>query len=655
MGRQAGQRVAQTLDEELFAIAARADTFAKEVATVRGEAALLDLIRSESLTIPMLLGVTVAYEPGVFEGRERYAPFYNKSRDEFQFVAQTYDYRDGTLDTARWYTGVLGTGAAGWSAPYYAEAAQAMVVDYGVPLRDQGGALIGVVDYTISLNDLTQVVDSLSVGETGYGFAYDAEGVILSHPDPAYLMQNVFELRDGKTREILARLRNDTEGVVTYLSTYTYNDSWFFFRKLESTGWRSVLVFAENDLLGASDQGRRQLIHVMLGGSLSLLVLLALLLRPDRSSPAKLWWLVGSVSLVLVANIVVIWYLNLTTDFSVLHGAQERIVNRTILNRYTQEYNQNLYRLTQEHYREVPTGIFIESIELGPFEASLIGKLWMRYPKSLIDIAPPGFYFPDVSAIESRGIATEILSEVDAGDHVLVTWRFRATLEQEFSYLQFPFEQNDIDVKILYPDLSKHILLVPDLDSYDVLNPSAKPGLSPAISVPSSVEISSFFTFQDMQYRTSFGNATPVKNYPALSFNIAVKRIFLSPFIANIIPILIVALILFIVLYVSSRDDNPRAGLTTMNVVQGSAGFLFILLLAHVNERNRINTPEIAYIELFYFSMYVLVSLQAITLAVFFSGSQLKIFRYRDNLLIKLLFWPVLLGTWLVATLWRFY
>ena len=92
-----------------------------------------------------------------------------------------------------------------------------------------------------------------------------------------------------------------------------------------------------------------------------------------------------------------------------------------------------------------------------------------------------------------------------------------------------------------------------------------------------------------------------------------------------------------------------------MNVVQGSAGFLFILLLAHVNERNRINTPEIAYIELFYFSMYVLVSLQAITLAVFFSGSQLKIFRYRDNLLIKLLFWPVLLGTWLVATLWCFY
>ena len=196
---------------------------------------------------------------------------------------------------------------------------------------------------------------------------------------------------------------------------------------------------------------------------------------------------------------------------------------------------------------------------------------------------------------------------------------------------------------------------MPDIDSYDVLNPSAKPGLNPAISVPSSEEISSFFTFRNMLYRTSFGNSTPVKNHPGLSFNIAVKRVFLSPFIANIIPILIVALILFIVLYVSSRRANERTGLTTMNVVQVSAGFLFILLLAHVNERNRIGTPEIAYIELFYFSMYVLVSLQAIALALLLNGSNWRVFRYRDNLALKLLYWPVLVATWLGLTLWRFY
>jgi hypothetical protein len=134
-----------------------------------------------------------------------------------------------------------------------------------------------------------------------------------------------------------------------------------------------------------------------------------------------------------------------------------------------------------------------------------------------------------------------------------------------------------------------------------------------------------------------------------------VKRIYLNPFIANMIPILIVALIMFVVLYVSSNQEDGRSGLTTMNVIQSSAGFLFILLLAHVNERNRIETPEIAYIELFYFSMYLYITLQTLALATMFRGVDWKLFRYEDNLILKLSFWPTLLTIWYVFTLARFY
>jgi hypothetical protein len=655
LGKQAGQRVAEALDSLLLDIAGRAENYAGEVAAIRSEAELLESIRAESLRLPIILGVTVAFEPGRFAGKERYAPFFNKSRNEFQFVEDTYDYRSADLDTSKWYTGVVDSGQSSWSEPYYAQAAQAMVVDYGTPLLDADGEIIGMVDYTLGLSDFTRVVDSLSIGESGYGFTYDSNGAILSHPDPENLMQNVFRLKDGKTRATLDKLKNTPEGVVEYQSTYTYKFSWFFFRELVSTGWKSVLVFAEDDLLGASDQGRRKTIHVCIGVSVFLIILVAFLLRVDRPDPEKLWWMVSALSLIIVANIVAIWYLNLTTDFSLLRSDQERIVNKSILNKYVNRYDRNLFKLAQVEYRKVPTGIFIESFELSAFEASLIGKLWMKYPKSLYDSAPPAFYFPDTSAIESRGLVSEIISEVDQGDDVLVTWKFRVTLEQDFSYRQFPFEQNDVQVRILYPDLSKNILLVPDLDSYHVLNPSARPGLNGAISVPSSETVSSYFTFEDIAYQTTFGNRAPVADYPALRFTIVVKRIFLNPFIANIIPILIVALIMFIVLYIASREHDERSGVTTMSVIQSSAGFLFILLLAHVNERNRIVTPEIAYIELFYFSMYVLVSLQAIVLAMLFRGSRWKIFEYHDNLSLKLSFWPVLLGIWYAVTLLRFY
>ncbi len=655
LGREAGIRVAKALDSRLNAISERAREYAAEVAAMDDETLLLKSIREESLRFPLVLGVTVAFEPGRFSGKERYAPFFNKALNEFQFVEASYDYTDATLPTARWYTDVAATRVPGWSDPYFAKAAKTMVVDYGVPLVDASGDVVGIVDYAIALSDFTQIVDSLSVGEAGYGFTYEPGGAILSHPNPEFLLYNVFQLKDGKDENIIAKLRDDPEGVVAYDSTYTYKYSWFFFRELESTGWKSVLVFAADDLLGASDEGRHKIIHIAIGISLLLVTILVSALGINKYNSSKLWWLVTALSTIIVANIIVIWHLNLTTDFSLFDSEQERIVNPSILKKYVDRYDQDLYKLASTIYTKVPTGIFIESYELKPFEASIIGKLWMKYPKSLYTTAPPAFYFPDVSAIESRGLVSQIVSETEYDDYWLVTWSFRATLEQDFSYRQFPFEQNDIQIVILYPDFSRHILLVPDLDSYDILNPSVKPGLNEDITVPSSNTISSYFTLETIDYKTNFGNEAQTKNHPALTFNMVAKRVWLSPFIANIIPVLIVALIMFIVLYASSNREHGRSGLTTMNVIQSSAGFLFILLLAHVNERNRIETPEIAYIELFYFSMYVFITLETVALAMLFRGSSSKIFGYGDNLLLKLLFWPVLVSIWLAVTLVRFY
>ena len=656
LGRQAGTRVAEALDAELSAVSEHAHRLARELRSVEDESRLLASVRQASLELPLVLGVTVAFEPGRFQGRHRFAPFFNKSRDEFQRVEETYDYTDRALDTARWYTRVVDSGEAGWSDPYYAEAAEAMLVDYGVPLLGADGDVVGIVDYAITLSDFTGIVDSLSVGESGYGFTYEPGGAILTHPDPDYLLENVFRLRDGKDEAILATMRNEPEGVVAYNSTYTYKLSWFFFRELESTGWKSVLVFSEDDLLGASDQGRRKKIHIAMGVGTLLITLLVFAGAASRFEPRRLWAIVVAVSFVIAGNIVVVWALNLTTDFSLIESDEERIVNGTVLSKYLDRYDRALHKLAQADYQKVPTGVFIESYEISSFEASLIGRLWMKYPRTLYGEAPPAFYFPDVSAIESRGLVSEVISEVEHDDHVLVTWKFRATVEQDFSYQQFPFEQNDIQLAIVYPDFGRHVLLVPDLESYDVLNPSARPGLSARIRVPSSETISTFFTFETLDTKTTFGNDGLINSHPALVFNMTAKRIWLSPFIANIIPIGIVALILFIVLCLSSSDEeDDRSGLTTMNVIQSSAGFLFILLLAHVNERNRIESPEIAYIELFYFSMYVLITLQSVLLALSLSGTAWRIFTVRDNLILKLGFWPVLLSAWYAVTLLRFY
>ena len=105
-----------------------------------------------------------------------------------------------------------------------------------------------------------------------------------------------------------------------------------------------------------------------------------------------------------------------------------------MLKKYVERYDSDLYKLSNASYTKIPTGIYIESYELKSFEASIIGKLRMKYPKSHHKTATPAFYFPDVSAIESRGLVSKIVSETEYEDYVLVTWSFRAMLEQDFSY-----------------------------------------------------------------------------------------------------------------------------------------------------------------------------------------------------------------------------
>ena len=218
LGEQAGIRVAEALDAQLNAISERAGGFAAEAATIDKETQLLQSIKNESRRFPLVLGVTVAFEPGGFLGRKRYAPFFNKRRSEFQFVEESYDYTDPALAIAKWYTDVVTARQSKWSAPYYAEAAKTMVVDYGAPLINSPGDVIGVVDYAIALSDFSQIVDSLSVGEAGDGFTYEPGGAIISHPNTDYLLDNTEQLRMS-TGNDSAEDRRTLAALVCYASS----------------------------------------------------------------------------------------------------------------------------------------------------------------------------------------------------------------------------------------------------------------------------------------------------------------------------------------------------------------------------------------------------------------------------------------------------
>jgi hypothetical protein len=53
--------------------------------------------------------------------------------------------------------------------------------------------------------------------------------------------------------------------------------------------------------------------------------------------------------------------------------------------------------------------------------------------------------------------------------------------------------------------------------------------------------------------------------------------------------------------------------------------------------------------------MYIFITLETVALAMLFRGTHFRIFDYGDNLVLKLMFWPVRVSIWLAVTLIRFY
>ncbi len=654
LGNEAIDRLTSQVDSLASNFLSRVAVTKKEILSFNNEKQLFENLERAKSTYPNVHGITVAFEPGFFDGKERFAPFYDYSTDSIIYVEDSYDYTDTSLTTAKWYTEGIELSEPAWSKPYFAEAAQEMLIDYVIPLK-KNGENVGILDFSLALTSITNLMQNLSLGESGYAFIIDQDGTIISHPDLDNLLQSVYTTVDGKDDHVVEAYRDQDQGVVKYLSTYTFNESWFFFKKSNQTQWKYVLVLAESDLLGTSDFIRKKTIQIGIALGLSFLLLFLLSINITKVTRQKLWLSATVFSLIMLANIVLICYLNLQTDFSKLIDSEERIVNPSVLKKYVDEMDKELYSIAREDYHKVPLGIYVESFEIKTsFEASVSGKVWLKYPDGLEEFAEPALYFGSASAMDLRPVVLDKLYETQEDGYTLIQHKFRVTIEEDFSYEQFPFEENDLSLTLSYPDPEKNILFVPDLASYDVLNPSVKPGLKPSVNTPSSTTVSSFFTLINEDTRTNFGSPLTITDRPALKYTIVIKRRFLSPIIANLIPILVVALIMFLVLYISSRDEEKRSGMNVMNVVQSAAGFMFILILAHVNERGRIQTPEITYIEMFFFCTYGLIVLETILLAVFLRGSKHRFFKL-DNLRMKVLFWPLLLTSWYISTLVWFY
>ncbi|MDB4835373.1 hypothetical protein OAH12_02180, partial [Cyclobacteriaceae bacterium] len=248
----------------------------------------------------------------------------------------------------------------------------------------------------------------------------------------------------------------------------------------------------------------------------------------------------------------------------------------------------------------------------------------------------PGIYFPQLSPFAEANYLERTKVEIKE-NYKLVQWRFRSTFIFPFKYERYPFNVKDIKLKITHPDYSENLLFTPDIQGYQTLTPSELPGITSG-NGGNSTFISSKFTIGDHKLPGNFDSKAlrELNSIPILQFEIKSQKPFLNALIKQFIPIFLVSLMIYLLLFnlrVNSDKQRSTVGIETI------AGFLFILVLSHIDFRKTVFSSAITYLETFYFVIYFMIAFIAVNIVCFNLSKDYLITRDNNHFL-KLVYWP---------------
>lgn len=638
----------KTIVENLDSTRFLAEEISRDLSSgkLRDDSILRERLLAEMENNSDIFGIGVAYSPAVNTG-ELHSLYFKRNGSYVNYSAIQYNYTNDSEKTA-WYNDPLKKGSGVWNSPYFGTAAGTYLIEYSVPFylaesgkRDEAA---GVVAVSHSLEGIRAAVGGLDLGKTGYGFILSGEGVIISCPFQGYLCGNISELAK-KDSDFDLISQNITVEEYRITNSRTGRSFWVFHESIPSTDWTLGIVLPlEETLLVKKTEQIRAVIRIMLAAFAFLFSLSLLFISLYRHDHGGLWILVFIFSFLCILGMGFIWHLALNSS-SLDDGNEDLVVFdmaevETVLQHFS----------TDPKTFRVPTGVFLETMEFsGTNEIILTGYVWQNLSGLDADVASPSFSFP-----ESKD--TTIKKAYVNEDESVVGWRFKTTLRQPFDYSRYPFDREYVWIRF-WNNASEGNVLVPDFDSYDNLVPESLPGLERSFVLEGWGPQKTFFSYRANSYNTDFGVGDFThSNVPELYFNVEIKREFKDPFVSNLLSVIVISILLFAVLTLTTRDKKKTLfSFSSSGVLSYCSSLFFVLIVAHASLRTRTAMHGIIYLEYFYFIMYLAILAVSLNAIIFGSGMNIRFVNAKDNLYVKLLYWPVILGCLLLITLLNFY
>jgi hypothetical protein len=306
----------------------------------------------------------------------------------------------------------------------------------------------------------------------------------------------------------------------------------------------------------------------------------------------------------------------------------------------------------------VPTGIFLQSFEfLNANNVVLSGFVWQTYGPEIPDHIMRGIVLPE--AVKEAYEAKEVWRvEQDDGSEE-IGWYFSGTFRQNFKYGLYPFDRQDIWLRIWSPEPVEGVIPVPDFGAYRDLTPSTLPGIDTQFVYGGWDPLSSEFSYSLIDYNVDFGLGYGYTGGPDPEFyyNLSVERDFLGPMLEHLVLEAAIAILLFflLVLLVHDTDVERHVGLSIFELVVAAGGLLFAVILDHNAIRATVESQDLTYLGWFPLILAVFIVLVVLTAVLRAKRWRIPVIGYSGDLMPVVAYWPALIGSMLVVTLLVFF
>jgi hypothetical protein len=636
------------INGDLNTTSSLAEGIAKDLSSgkLKGESALRERLLAEMKNNPNIYSIVVAYSPDANAGR-LYAPHFRRNGSEVIYSPVTYDYTKKSEHTA-WYNDALKKGSKMWISPYFGIADANYQIDCSTPFYlaeyGNGHRAAGVVSVSHSLEELKVQVGNLQLGNTGYGFIISGKGVIISYPIQEYLARNVHDLA-SKDPNIYFISKNMKEGEYWATNSFTGKSYWVFQKNIPSTDWILGLVLPEEETLRNRKMEQIHSIILVVFATFTFLFFLSLLIISIYMYNHRgLLLLTFIFSLFCILGISFMWYLAMNNSTLDSRNSDFVVFDREDAFTVLQHTN------TSPTTPIIPTGLILQSIEfLDANNVVITGYIWQNTSVLGVGKDTPNFIFPDSKE-------TTIEKAYEDKDKGTIGWHFKTALLQQFDYSRYPFAREKVSIRVLSNNPPGN-LLIPYFDSYNSLIPETLPGLGHSFVLEGWKLEKSFFSYKVNSYNTDLGIRNFAKsNVCEYHYNVDIKRNIKASFVSDLLLIMVAVVLLFAILTITTKDENKKHfGFSSHGVLAYCTTLLFTLIIAHTSLRSRIPIGSIIYLEYFYMILYLAIMVVSLNSIAFASNRDVPFIDTKDNIYVKVLYWPVILGALLIITLLSFY